>query len=123
MKLLRKAADEEDAIEKLPVTPGPIVPAREQLGYLLLEQNQPSLALREFQSVLSECLPGRRGATEGAGLPRRFNFPVQEEVEQAGASNSTRISRLRAGSDALEFLENYVSSRLGCPGAFGRQFH
>jgi hypothetical protein len=30
--LMRASADEEDAIEKLPVTPGPIVPAREQLG-------------------------------------------------------------------------------------------
>ena len=40
--LMRTSADEEDAIEKLPVTPGPIVPAREQLGYLLLEQNHPA---------------------------------------------------------------------------------
>jgi hypothetical protein len=37
-QLMREAADREDAIEKLPVTPGPIVPAREQLGYVLLEQ-------------------------------------------------------------------------------------
>ena len=36
------SADEEDAIEKLPVTPGPIVPAREQLGYLLLSRIIPS---------------------------------------------------------------------------------
>jgi hypothetical protein len=32
LALLREAADTEDAVEKLPVTPGPIVPAREQLG-------------------------------------------------------------------------------------------
>ena len=36
--LMREAADQEDAIEKLPVTPGPIVPAREQLGDLLLNR-------------------------------------------------------------------------------------
>ncbi len=63
--LMRKAAGEEDALEKLPVTPGPIIPAREQLGSLLLEQNQPSLALKEFQTALSNA-PGRRGATLGA---------------------------------------------------------
>ena len=40
--LMRKASDNEDAIEKLPVTPGPIIPAREQLGDLLLEQSSPS---------------------------------------------------------------------------------
>jgi tetratricopeptide (TPR) repeat protein len=62
---MRASADEEDAIEKLPVTPGPIVPAREQLGYLLLEQNQPGLALKEFETALANT-PGRRGALQGA---------------------------------------------------------
>jgi hypothetical protein len=42
--LIREAADKEDSIEKLPVTPGPIVPAREQLGELLLEQEHPEQA-------------------------------------------------------------------------------
>jgi len=62
--LMRASADKEDAIEKLPVTPGPIVPAREQLGYLLLEQNQPGLALKEFETALVNA-PGRRGALQG----------------------------------------------------------
>ena len=65
ISFLRASADEEDAIEKLPVTPGPIVPAREQLGYLLLEQNHPSLALKEFETALANA-PGRHGAVEGA---------------------------------------------------------
>lgn len=63
--LMRGSADEEDAIEKLPVTPGPIVPAREQLGSLLLEQNHPGLALKEFETALSNA-PGRQGALQGA---------------------------------------------------------
>ncbi len=62
--LLRKAADDEDAIEKLPVTPGPVVPAREQLGDLLLEQNQPKAALKEFQAALL-ISPRRRAAITG----------------------------------------------------------
>jgi tetratricopeptide (TPR) repeat protein len=62
--LLRKAADQEDAMEKLPVTPGPIIPAREQLGDLLLEQRQPRLALKEFRMALSYA-PKRRGALTG----------------------------------------------------------
>ena len=62
--LMRTSADEEDAVEKLPVTPGPIVPAREQLGYLLLEQNRPALALKEFQTAVVNA-PGRRGALQG----------------------------------------------------------
>jgi hypothetical protein len=63
--LLRSAADQEDAIEKLPVTPGPIIPAREQLGDLLLEQNHPDLAHKEFETALVNA-PGRRGALQGA---------------------------------------------------------
>jgi hypothetical protein len=63
--LMRAAAAEEDALEKLPVTPGPVVPAREQLGDLLLEQDHPDLALKEFQTALIGA-PGRRGALRGA---------------------------------------------------------
>jgi hypothetical protein len=62
---MRSAADKENAVEKLPVTPGPIVPAREQLGELLLEIKRPRDALREFQLALIEA-PGRRGALTGA---------------------------------------------------------
>lgn len=63
--IMRKAADDEDSIEKLPVTPGPIVPAREQLGDMLLEQNRPALALKEFRATLVNA-PGRHGALLGA---------------------------------------------------------
>ncbi|HEX8892809.1 MAG TPA: hypothetical protein VF783_05775 [Terriglobales bacterium] len=62
--LLRKAADDEDAFEKLPVTPGPVIPAREQLGDLLLQQGQPEQALKEFELALANS-PKRRGAMVG----------------------------------------------------------
>jgi tetratricopeptide (TPR) repeat protein len=62
--LMRASADEEDAIEKLPVTPGPIIPAREQLGDLLLQQGHAEMALIEFQTSLKNA-PGRRGSTQG----------------------------------------------------------
>ena len=58
---LRAAADDEDSIEKLPVTPGPIVPARKQLGELLLAKQRYAEALREFRSALANAprLPAR----------------------------------------------------------------
>ena len=64
VKLMRTAADEEDAIEKRPVTPGAIVPAREQLGDLLLETNHPREAIKEFERALT-MTPQRRGASVG----------------------------------------------------------
>lgn len=61
---LTAAAVEEDALEKLPLTPGPIVPAREQLGELFLVLNKPSDALRAFDTALA-LAPGRLGASKG----------------------------------------------------------
>src|SRR5262249_20184101 len=52
LKLMRAAADLEDSTEKHPVTPGPVVPARELLGEMLLELNQPAQALVEFEASL-----------------------------------------------------------------------
>jgi hypothetical protein len=64
-QLLRQAADEEETLEKLPVTPGPIVPAREQLGEMLLTHERPGEALLEFRTVLVAA-PRRRAALTGA---------------------------------------------------------
>jgi hypothetical protein len=63
--ILRTTADDEDGIEKLPVTPGPIIPAREQLGDLLLEQGNFASASSAFETALVNA-PGRRGALQGA---------------------------------------------------------
>lgn len=63
-KELRAAAAQEDSLEKLPVTPGPIVPAREQLGELLLEQHRPSEAAAEFKASVVNA-PNRKGALDG----------------------------------------------------------
>ena len=65
VSLLHAAAEKEGSLEKRPITPGPIVPAREQLGDLLLEQNQPGEALREFETSLVNA-PGRRRGLSGA---------------------------------------------------------
>ena len=65
IQALRAAADQEDALEKLPVTPGPVVPAREQLGELLLNLKRPQEALAEFRAALTSA-PRRRGALTGA---------------------------------------------------------
>lgn len=80
---MREAADEEDAIEKLPVTPGPIVPAREQLGDLLLEQGHPDLAYQEFSIALVSA-PGRRGALRGMAQSAERMCSANVTVESRG---------------------------------------
>ena len=65
------AADEQDRLEKLPLTPGPIVPAREQLGELLLVLGRPHEALAAFNSALV-LAPGRLGALRGKDEAERL---------------------------------------------------
>jgi tetratricopeptide (TPR) repeat protein len=65
VRLMRAAADLEDSTDKHPVTPGMILPAREQLGDLLLETGQPAQALSEFEAALREA-PNRFNGLYGA---------------------------------------------------------
>lgn len=62
---MRAAADRDDAAEKHPVTPGALLPAREQLGELLLELGQPAPALAAFTAALKQT-PRRPAALYGA---------------------------------------------------------
>jgi tetratricopeptide (TPR) repeat protein len=64
-RMLRLAADHEDASEKHPVTPGPVRPARELLGDLLLELHEPKKALDAYQKALAAG-PRRRNSMKGA---------------------------------------------------------
>jgi tetratricopeptide (TPR) repeat protein len=66
LRSMRAAADLEDTMEKHPVTPGPVLPARELLGDLLMELDQPAKALPEYEKVLQSS-PRRFNATYGAG--------------------------------------------------------
>ena len=65
LTIMRAAAVREDATEKNAVTPGPIAPARELLGEMLLQLKQPAEALKEFQATLKKE-PNRFRALYGA---------------------------------------------------------
>jgi Tfp pilus assembly protein PilF len=65
LKAMAAAADAEDKTEKAPVTPGPIAPARELLGAMLLERGMAKEALAAFEATLTKE-PHRLGATLGA---------------------------------------------------------
>ncbi|MEP7028026.1 MAG: hypothetical protein ABI960_05475 [Candidatus Eisenbacteria bacterium] len=66
---LRAAADLEDATDKHPVTPGALLPAREQLGDLLLELGRKREAAEAYEVVLRSS-PGRRNSLRGLGRAR-----------------------------------------------------
>jgi len=71
VQLLKAAADLDDATEKHPVTPGAILPAREQLAELLLDIGRPAEALTQYQASLKRAplrLASVRGAARAAEL-------------------------------------------------------
>lgn len=51
---MREAADREDQTEKAAITPGPLAPARELLGEMLLQMNRPRDALVEFRKTMAK---------------------------------------------------------------------
>jgi hypothetical protein len=65
LRLMKSAADLEDATEKSAITPGPLAPARELLGEMWLQMNQPENAFEQFELTLKKE-PGRFRALYGA---------------------------------------------------------
>ena len=104
LALLRATADREDATDKHPVTPGPIVPARELLGELLLELGQPAQALEAFErshAAEPNRFRGLYGAARAAELlgdpekARTYYTALLELVARADTER-TELQRARA---------------------------
>jgi hypothetical protein len=66
LALMREAAAREDATEKAAVTPGPLAPARELLGDMLLELGRSTEAAAEYRATLRKE-PNRRHALRRVG--------------------------------------------------------
>ncbi|PKV62419.1 tetratricopeptide repeat protein [Pontibacter ramchanderi] len=67
LALMREAADKEDALDKHPVTPGAVLPARELLGDMLLLSKKPAEALQAYETSL-KVSPKRYNSLYGAAL-------------------------------------------------------
>ena len=96
VNLLRRAADAEDILGKHPVSPGALVPAREQLGDLLLTLNRPKEAQREFEAAL-KIYPGRfrglYGAAQAAkqiGEKEKADRYYAKLIEQTAKADGSR---------------------------------
>jgi len=72
LKQMRAAADHEDRTDKHNVTPGVILPARELLGEMLLELNQPAQAMVEFEATLRTA-PNRFNALAGTARAAKLS--------------------------------------------------
>jgi tetratricopeptide (TPR) repeat protein len=70
LQLAKAAADKEETVEKHPVTPGPLIPARELLGDILMVHKQPDAALAAYEATLKRE-PNRARTLLGAARAAR----------------------------------------------------
>jgi tetratricopeptide (TPR) repeat protein len=93
---MHAAADHEDLTEKHVVTPGPIMPARELLGDLLMELGQPADALPQYEASIAKepnrfrGLYGAALAAERAGDRVRASRHFETLIAIASQSDATR---------------------------------
>jgi tetratricopeptide (TPR) repeat protein len=101
LKLMQSAADLEDSTDKHPVTPAPILPARELLGEMFLELGNPAQALKEFEAshrVEPNRFRGLYGAAKAAQMSK--------DMEKASHYYAKLVSLCeRADTDRPELQE------------------
>ena len=66
LQMMQKAADLEDSVDKHPVTPGSVMPARDMLGDMFLLSDKPGNALEAYEKSL-KISPNRFYSLYGAG--------------------------------------------------------
>ena len=93
---LRAAADAEDKTEKSAVTPGPLAPAREQLGDMLLLAKDARGALKEFKATLAKepnrfrTLYGAARAAAAAGFQADAKRYYKDLTEMCARADGAR---------------------------------
>lgn len=114
VELMKSAAVLEDSTDKHPVTPGPVLPAREQLGDLLLELGKPAEALVEYRADLAAS-PNRLNGLHGAARAARLSG----DAASARGYYEKLVALLAKGDGAKEqvaearaYLEGKAVSRL-----------
>jgi hypothetical protein len=107
LRQMQSAVDLEDGTEKSAVTPGPLAPARELLAEMLLQLNEPRLALRQFEATLKKeprrfrSLYGAAHAAQQSGLPDSSRRYFRELLQVCAGADKPARSELEEAQRAL----------------------
>jgi tetratricopeptide (TPR) repeat protein len=110
LKALAAAAALEDTTEKSVVTPGPLAPAHELLGDMLVEANRPADALREYDAGLTKepnryrSLYGAAHAAELAGNRQQARARYEQLLKICERADNP-------GRPELTHARSYLSSK------------
>lgn len=99
---MKLAAELEDGTEKSAVTPGPLAPARELLGAILLEMNEPAQAFEQFEATLTKE-PGRFRSLYGAAHAAQLSG--NREASQRYYRELLKVCSHADNPDRAEILE------------------
>jgi tetratricopeptide (TPR) repeat protein len=94
LKAMSVAVDAEDKTEKAPVTPGPLAPARELYGFMLLDRGMAKEALAAFEATMAKE-PNRFNGYVGAAKAAQ----ALGDTAKAKATYE-KLLALAAGSDS-----------------------
>ncbi|MGI9307700.1 MAG: tetratricopeptide repeat protein, partial [Gammaproteobacteria bacterium] len=94
------AADLEDAVDKHPVTPGEVIPARELYADMLFESGNYAMSLQQYRAVMSGS-PNRLNALLGAGnaASRTGDDELAEQFFAQAREQTAAGDRKRTGLD------------------------
>jgi hypothetical protein len=97
LSLMRSAAELEDSTQKHPVTPGPVLPARELMGDLLMETGHPLQAFDQYEAALKtaphrfHAVRGAARAAEAAGK-HETALRYERELRELTGSNDAQVA-------------------------------
>ena len=106
LSLMRAAADLEDSVDKHPVTPGAVLPARELLGDMLALSERPEEALAAYETSLKTS-PNRFNSLYGAGRSAELAGDTH-----AAASYYQKLVAVTTEADATRERLDYARSFL-----------
>jgi tetratricopeptide (TPR) repeat protein len=104
VELARAAADLDASMDKHPATPGALLPARELLADLLLELNDPSSALKEYEQSLAtnpsrfRSVLGKARAAKLTGDDAKAKAAYQQLLALCSKADTQRLELAEAKS-------------------------
>ena len=107
LKAMSAAADAEDKTEKHAVTPGPLAPARELYGEMLLERGMAKEALAAFEATKAKepnrfrGFAGAAKAAEKLGDTRQPRRPITRSSSRWSARRHPTVPRSRRAAKFL----------------------